>query len=234
MEITPIGIVKSCFKERFGTPRQSDLVPSAEAWIEFDRSVQPEFSLERLDGFSHIWVIFQFHKNTNQKFTAKVHPPRLQGHSVGVYATRSPHRPNSIGLSLVEIREVQSNRIRIGAHDLVDGTPVLDIKPYLKESESKPNATSGWSEGCQYKANLVVKWIDEALESLRSNITEPDTFKALVDETLSLDPRPLVYKSENYKDEIHAIRLHDWDVHFNFSSPGEVTVLELKPWPNKN
>ena len=231
IQMTPIGVVKSCFKDRFGTPRQSDLVPSAEAWIELDARVQPEFSLEGLAGFTHVWVIFHFHKNTNQKFTAKVHPPRLDGESIGVYASRSPHRPNAIGLSLVEIRGVETHRIKIGGHDLIDGTPVLDLKPYLKENESKPLAKSGWGEGKPYSANLDVRWSPEALGFIEKHLTEVSSFQKLVNETLTLDPRPQVYKGEGQTlREKHAVRFDDLDVHFDFPDTKTVQVVEVKFW----
>jgi tRNA (adenine37-N6)-methyltransferase len=231
--LKPIGFIRSCYKDRFGTPRQSDLVKSAEAWIEFEPDVQPEFSLAGLKGFSHIWVIFHFHKNTNVKFSAKVHPPRLEGESVGVYATRSPHRPNSLGLSLVELLQVELKRVKIGGHDLIEGTPVLDIKPYLKESESKPNAKSGWGEAAPYKANLKVEWRPKAIEFVGQNVPEPDRFRALVEDTLSLDPRPLVYKIEKpLLREKHAVRFLDWDVFFEFPEVGTVVIVEVLPWPH--
>lgn len=231
IHMTPIGVVRSCFKERFGTPRQSDLVPSSEAWIELDASVQPEFSLSGLEGFSHLWVVFHFHKNTNQKFTAKVHPPRMNGESVGVYATRSPHRPNSIGLSLVEIRGVEKHRIKIGSHDLIEGTPVLDLKPYLKDSESKPDATSGWSQDKTYNAKLSVAWDPSATDFVLGNIPEAEKFFQLVEQTLQLDPRPLVYKGEksNASDR-HAVRFLDWDVHFKYPSSDKIHIVEVKLW----
>nr|CCA14501.1 conserved hypothetical protein [Albugo laibachii Nc14] len=142
-----IANVDSCFSDRRGTPRQGHLVPSSRAIIRFQRSVPPA-SLECLDEFSHIWVLFTFHGNTNlskqdgaaNSFTAKIAPPRLGGMKVGVLSTRSPHRPNSLGLSLVKIENVcvTKREISVSGHDLVHQTPVLDIKPYIP-ADCKPD-----------------------------------------------------------------------------------------------
>ncbi|GLD92790.1 hypothetical protein PINS_up001369 [Pythium insidiosum] len=132
-----IGHVQSCFAERRGTPRQSALVPDARGRIKLRPHIPPA-ALECLDQFSHMWVVFVFHENTNvvkqtgkNKFAAKIAPPRLGGQKVGLFSTRTPHRPNSIGLTVVKIEAVYGKYIEISGHDLVNGTPVLDVKPYV-------------------------------------------------------------------------------------------------------
>ncbi|KAJ0398245.1 hypothetical protein P43SY_000345 [Pythium insidiosum] len=132
-----IGHVQSCFAERRGTPRQSALVPDARGRIKLRPHIPPA-SLECLEQFSHMWVVFVFHENTNvvkqtgkSKFAAKIAPPRLGGQKVGLFSTRTPHRPNSIGLTVVKIEAVYGKYIEISGHDLVNGTPVLDVKPYV-------------------------------------------------------------------------------------------------------
>ncbi|CAM9178595.1 unnamed protein product [Phaeothamnion confervicola] len=140
-----IAHIKSPFRERRGTPRQGSIVPLARACIVFDKALVNAPSLETLNQFSHIWVIFLFHENTNAQrvlsngsgkastFTAKISPPRLHGKKVGVFSTRSPHRPNPIGLTMVRLDSVDAAAmtLRISAVDLMEGTPVLDVKPVI-------------------------------------------------------------------------------------------------------
>lgn len=231
----PVAILKSCFKDKFGTPRQPGLAPSSTAWIEFIPEVQPELSLQGLEGFSHLWVIFQFHLNKTARFHAKVHPPRLMGKTMGLFATRSPHRPNPIGLSLVKIEKVEKNRVLVSGIDLVDGTPVLDVKPYLPEVECVPEATNGWAGEVQ-KKEITVKFdcvAEELLESLslRQKFDFDQTRKLIV-ETIQLDPRPVVYRGfeeeESPYRDTHAVRLNEIDVHFRFKSEDEAEVFEIK------
>ena len=141
-ELRPIGIVKSCFPDRRGTPRQPLLCPSTRSCICFENAIPPA-SLEGLSAFSHLFCIFLFHENTNmhrlvksgnrsmKTFKAKIAPPQLGGRKIGVFSTRTPHRPNPIGLSVVRIERVEKRKIYIRGADLVDGTPILDVKPYL-------------------------------------------------------------------------------------------------------
>src|SRR5262245_41456117 len=106
ISMKPIGYVKSCYRDKFGTPRQPSLSPLSTAEICIDKQWQPESALSGLDGFSHLWVIFQFHQNNQSRYHAKVHPPRMGGEPIGVFATRSPHRPNAIGMSVVKIEKI--------------------------------------------------------------------------------------------------------------------------------
>lgn len=139
--MTPIGVVQSCFSTRNGTPRQPLLVPLARACLVFDASRVPPASLEGLGEYSHCWILYVFHLNTDleklwkepskSKFKAKVRVPRLKGERIGVFATRSPHRPCPIGLTVAKVEAVQGNTVLLSGVDLVDGTPVLDVKPYL-------------------------------------------------------------------------------------------------------
>ena len=162
-EMKSIGIVESCFPDKFGTPRQPGLATESRAFLRLNKEVQPELSLEGLSGFSHLWVIFVFHKNNSARFHAKVHPPRLNGKTVGLFASRSPHRPNPIGLSLVKIEKFEVTGIWVRGVDIIDQTPILDLKPYLPAIESKPEATSGWVESTE-KVNIEITWSNNAQE----------------------------------------------------------------------
>lgn len=132
VELRPIGIIRTGFSEKRAVPRQSTIGSRLKGKIEISADVftNPEHSLEGLEEFSHLWIVYHFHKNTSHP-KAKVAPPRLKGERVGVFSTRSPHRPCPIGLSLVEIDKVENSAIYFSGTDMVDGTPVLDIKPYI-------------------------------------------------------------------------------------------------------
>ncbi|XP_033120647.1 tRNA (adenine(37)-N6)-methyltransferase-like [Anneissia japonica] len=133
--LQPIGHLRSCFKSKNGTPRQPSVCSFAKARLQISKSVfvHPEHSLEGLASFSHVWVLFAFHDNGPlTSFTkAKVKPPRLDGGKTGLYSTRSPHRPNPIGLSLAKLDKVQGDTIFLSGIDIIDNTPILDIKPYV-------------------------------------------------------------------------------------------------------
>lgn len=133
----PIGIIRSDFPEKRAVPRQPSVCSKLSGYIELSKDVfnNPEHSLDRLSDFSHLWIIYHFHKNDSHA-KAKVAPPRLGGERVGIFSTRSPHRPCPIGLSLVEIDRIDACRIYFHGTDMVDGTPVLDLKPYIPRYDS--------------------------------------------------------------------------------------------------
>lgn len=233
-EIKYIGHVKSCYPDKFGTPRQPGLAPHARAFLKLSPEVQPEFSLQGLNEFSHLWVIFQFHKNNTARFHAKVHPPRLGGETVGVFATRSPHRPNPIGLSLVEIVSVENDGVWVRGVDLIEGTPIIDLKPYLPQIESKPNALGGWSNK-QPLTPIEILWPSDGQLTLQKwssdkNIS-PDEITALIEDTLKLDPRPVVYRGfegeESPYRDAHAVRIYDLDIHFHFVTPTQIQIDKI-------
>lgn len=230
-KLEPIGIAQSCYLDKFGTPRQPGLVPEATAKIEIFKKFQPELSLQGLETFSHVWVLFLFHKNTNSGFSAKVHPPRLEGKTLGLFSTRTPHRPNPIGLSLVKLERVLSDGIVVSGVDLIDDTPVLDIKPYLPSVESVPEAVEGWSDPQKSPwKTWEVQWSPEAETQLHNWIQASGKawVKVLVEKTLCLDPRPQVYKENpNHKDS-HAVRIMDRDVHFVYQ-PESILVTQVLP-----
>lgn len=233
-DLTPIGFAYSCYPDKFGTPRQPGLVKEARAFLKLSSHVQPEFSLLGLAEFSHLWVIFLFHKNNSTRFHSKVHPPRLGGETVGVFASRSPHRPNPIGLSLVEIVSVEQDGIWVKGVDFIEGTPILDIKPYLVNIEAQPQARSGWSDKLE-TTHFRIIWSDASRDFLKNWVLSSLGLKIslseitqLIDNTISLDPRPLVYRGYEgedspYRDE-HAVRIYDLDVHFRFLQTDQILV----------
>ncbi|XP_071360635.1 tRNA (adenine(37)-N6)-methyltransferase [Trachinotus anak] len=134
----PIGYISSCFSVKNGTPRQPTICGPSRAELRIQQSVfnNPEHALVGLEQYSHVWIIFLFHKNGHLSYKAKVKPPRLNGQRVGVYSTRSPHRPNALGLTLAKLDKIVGNTIHLSDIDMIAGTPVLDIKPYIPEYDS--------------------------------------------------------------------------------------------------
>ncbi|XP_041464143.1 tRNA (adenine(37)-N6)-methyltransferase-like [Lytechinus variegatus] len=142
---SPIGYIRSCFKSKNGTPRQPSVCGYARAKLQILKSVFvcPDHSLDGLSQFSHVWILFVFHENSQEKFTkAKVKPPRLNGRKVGVFASRSPHRPNPIGLTLARLDKVEGNTLYLSGVDMIDRTPVLDIKPYVTDYDNPKQAST--------------------------------------------------------------------------------------------
>ena len=140
--IKPIGTIYSDFKQRYETPRQGVLAKGSTSIIQLNPKENYEQALKDLDGFSRIWIIYQFHLNKNWK--PLVTPPRHTRNKIGVFATRAPYRPNQIGLSCVKLEKVEGLKIFISESDILDGSPVLDIKPYLPYSDSFPDSKTGW------------------------------------------------------------------------------------------
>jgi tRNA-Thr(GGU) m(6)t(6)A37 methyltransferase TsaA len=133
LAVTPVGCIESCFAERNGTPRQPGLAPAARSRLRVAWGTHPAHTLAGLEGFSHVWLLFVFDRNRGglDYTKSKVRPPRLDGAPTGVFGCRTPHRPNAIGLSLVQIERIEGGTLHLLGADLIDGTPVLDIKPYL-------------------------------------------------------------------------------------------------------
>ena len=146
--MTPIGVIESDYPDKFGIPRQPGLAPAARATLALSPPFDDPLAVRGLDAFSHLWLTFVFH-HSPVHWTPLVRPPRLGGNAkIGVFASRSTHRPNRLGLSLVELLEIDTRRgvrLVLGGTDLVDGTPVLDIKPYLPWAESRPEARAGFA-----------------------------------------------------------------------------------------
>lgn len=230
-EVQFIGVTESCYPDKFGTPRQPGLAPASKAFLRIHKEWQPEESLQGLSGFTHLWVIFWFHKNSERtRFHAKVFPPRMEGEKVGVFSTRSPHRPNPIGLSLVKISKIEKDGIWVSGVDLIDGTPIVDIKPYLPYAESIQDAQGGWTDSKEKINQINVEFLCRDLlnswKRLRPEIEE------LIVQTLQLDPRPTVYKGYEGTDSPyrskHAVRLYEGDIHFQFIAADRVQVFDIR------
>jgi tRNA-Thr(GGU) m(6)t(6)A37 methyltransferase TsaA len=190
MNITPVAYIHTDFPEKFGIPRQSGLAGSLTGMLVFEPEYRNPDMLRGLEGFSHLWLIWEFSANKTSKWQPTVRPPRLGGNEhMGVFATRSPFRPNPLGLSCVEIDGIELDTpdgpvIRLKGADLMDGTPVYDIKPYIRYADSHPEAVCGYVDELQDERLKVIM-----PEEVASAFSDQDMVEALV-EVLSLDPRP--------------------------------------------
>lgn len=212
----PIGVIRSCFPEKFGVPQQPGLVPAALAELELIGPSARAEAVRGLGTFSHLWVLFLFHHNLTGGWRPTVRPPRLGGRTrVGVFASRSPFRPNPIGLSAVELVEVRVSRggvvLQLRGVDLVDGTPVLDIKPYLPHTDAIPDARGGYARVAT-PARLEVRFSQAA--TLQTQGADPDGARqllALIEQVIQQDPRPGYL--DRYPERIEfGLRLYDLDV----------------------
>ncbi len=222
MQIEPIAYIHNDFKEKFGIPRQSGLSENLSK-IVFEKKYRIPEALRGIDGFSHLWLIFDFSESHREKFSPTVRPPRLGGNKrVGVFASRSPFRPNSIGLSCVKLERVEKTEnegtvlIVLGA-DLLDMTPIYDIKPYLSFSDSHPDAVCGYAdEFIEYHLTLS--------DPLNLLGIMPTDLRLRVIECLENDPRPS-YKSN--EGEIFGMRYSGYDISFSVKD-GILTVKNVK------
>lgn len=232
-EFEPIGVIETPFKERFGTPRQPSLVPSSWGVLRLRRDLNLYGSLEGLEGFSHAWLVFVFHENQNKMVRAKIHPPRLEGEKIGLFATRTPHRPNPIGLSAVKIERVETDTIYFSGVDLVDGTPILDLKPYLPSSDCLPQAAAGWTSS-RAERKVTVNFSENALRDLAARVSDRSTrYRSAIQELLELDPRPVFYRgtaeNPNPYTDLYGFRFDDLNVVYRMVD-AVAEVLEVQAW----
>ncbi len=225
----PIGVVRSCFKQKFGIPRQSGLASEARATLEFHPPFDRAEAFEGLDAFSHIWLLFWFHHNPPARpWKPTVRPPRLGGNTRrGVFATRSPFRPNPIGLSVVELTAVERRGGRVRLHlkgvDLLDGTPVLDVKPYLPYVDRVEQARGGFASAPP-TTSLPVEFTPAAQARLRQLEQHHPGLETLIRQLLASDPRPAYRQGEDSSHQ--GMRLYDFDLRWQVCD-GRILVTEL-------
>lgn len=218
MTITPIARVRTCFDEKFAVPRQPGLCPSAWGELRFEPGYGSADAVRGLEGFSHVWLLFGFHLTAERGWSPTVRPPRLGGNErVGVYASRSTHRPNSLGLSLVALEGIEWEEsqpwLRLGGVDLVTGTQIYDVKPYIPFVEALPDARGGYAQ------EEPIRWEVVGAEHL-ADWSPRD--RAVVMEALSLDPRPPAGRLE--EDRIHGAGLCGRNVRFRVAA-GKVEIV---------
>lgn len=222
MEITPIAYIHSDLKEKFGIPRQSGLVESLRAEVVFAPAYRVPEAVRGLEDFSHIWLIWEFSQARRETWSPTVRPPRLGGNRrVGVFATRSPFRPNSLGLSAVRLERVEPDTpqgpvLHVSGADLLDGTPIYDVKPYIPYADAIPGASGGFTDRVD-RVLLAVECPPEMLERV-----PPEKRDALL-ALLAQDPRP------SYQDDpgrVYGMAFAEVQVRFT-ASGGKLRVVEI-------
>lgn len=226
-DLKPIGHVESPYKEKFGIPRQSGMVPAASGALILLESYRREEMWRGLAEFSHVWLLWSFHLVSEQQATAvsTVRPPRLGGNQrLGVFATRSPFRPNRIGLSAVKLTTIDTQKGRLGLSgiDLVDGTPVFDVKPYLPYSDAISDAAGGFTDKTSTALHsLPVIYSSQAAEVIKCQ----SEWQVLLEQTLRADPRPAF---QHNGERTYGMALGDfnvlWSTHDNSIQVHEIIL----------
>ena len=222
MEITPIAHIRGDFPEKFGIPRQSGLVEELTATIVFAPAYRDPSALRGLEGFSHLWLIWEFSQTRQGRWSPTVRPPRLGGNKrLGVFATRSPFRPNPLGLSCVRLLEVGQDDesgpvLLVAGADLMDGTPIYDIKPYLPYADCKPEALGGFAARPK-GADLAVECPVAVLAAV------PDDTRTALLAVLAQDPRP---QYQNDPDRVYGMTFAGLEVKFRVAGD-RLTVTEI-------
>ncbi|BBH44790.1 tRNA (N6-threonylcarbamoyladenosine(37)-N6)-methyltransferase TrmO [Pseudomonas sp. KU43P] len=223
--VTPVGIVRSCFKEKFAIPRQPQLAPAARGVLELLPPFDQGDAVEGLEQVSHVWLLFLFHQALEDKPRLKVRPPRLGGNkSMGVFATRATHRPNGIGQSVVRLEGVEPGRLLLSGIDLLDGTPVLDIKPYVPYADSIAGASNLMASAAPQA--IAVQWGDVALPQARAHalrLGEP--LVELIEQCLAQDPRPAYQVPA--PERVYGVKFWDVQVRWQYPQADVIRVLEV-------
>lgn len=224
--ITPIGCIHSPFAEKFAVPRQPGIATAARAEIELYSGFDGA-SVRGLESFSHIWVVFLFHENLAKGWQSLVRPPRLGGNEkVGVFASRSTFRPNGLGMSVVELLEVQQHnnctRIIVRGGDWVNGTPVVDIKPYLPYADAIPDARGGYAAAAP-ASHLDVIFTAEARAELSELAPDYNDLEMLIRQVLQQDPRP-AYKRHKASDQVYGMQLYDLNIQWRVANEQNIVL----------
>ena len=222
VEIQAIARMRSDFATKFGIPRQSGLVEELRSTIVFEPEYRNPDALRGIEAFSHLWIIWQFSEAVRQGWSPTVRPPRLGGNTrMGVFASRSPFRPNNLGLSSVKLLGVEQTEeygtvIHVGGADLMDGTPIFDIKPYIPYGDCHPEATGGFTD----TAGEFILKVDFPADLL--NILPQDKQEAAIG-VLSHDPRPSYQRKP---DRIYGLTFAGYDIRFQVQAD-TLTVVEV-------
>jgi tRNA-Thr(GGU) m(6)t(6)A37 methyltransferase TsaA len=223
--IESIGTIHSPYAEKFAIPRQPGLVPAARAEIELHPNYEPA-TVRELTRFSHIWVLFLFHENLVRGWQPLVRPPRLGGNSkVGVFASRSTFRPNGIGMSVVELIEVEQQqgitKLHVRGGDWVNGTPVVDIKPYLPYADAIPDADGGYASTTPEL--LEVRYTTTAQKQLADLAKDYPDLELLISQVLQQDPRP-AYQRDKPSAKIFGMQLYDLNIQWQIEDQQNLVI----------
>jgi tRNA-Thr(GGU) m(6)t(6)A37 methyltransferase TsaA len=231
ISLTPIAIIESPYKEKFTIPRQPNLVSCAKGKVVFIGEANSEELVRGIEQFSHLWLLFIFHGTQAQGWKSLVRPPRLGGNKkLGVLATRSTFRPNPIGMSVVKLEQVVKLSggkvaLHISGLDLLDGTPIVDIKPYIPYSDSLPNASAGFAQ-IEPEAPLKVLFNKQANLDIKKIIIQYPQLTLLIEQVLAQDPRP-AYKKDNVDDKLYGMALYDLNIQWRMISLNTAEVVSI-------
>ena len=220
--VKPIARLRCDLPDKFGLPRQAGIVEELEGLVVFEPEYRNPDALRGIEGFSHLWLIWQFSEAVRSDWSPTVRPPRLGGNTrVGVFATRSPFRPNALGLSCVRLLGVETDPalgpvLRVGGADLMDGTPIFDVKPYLPYADSRPEARAGFAPDSG--ATLAVAYLPGTREQI------PAEKRTALTGVLANDPRP---RYQNDPERVYGLRFAGRNVKFRVAD-GTLTVLAVE------
>ena len=223
MEISPIAVIRTEFPEKFGVPRQSGLASGLRGRIVFNKEYRDPDAFRGLQDFSHLWLIWEFSCNRHSEWHPTVRPPRLGGNSsMGVFATRSPYRPNPIGLSCVQLESIEYDSpdapvLIVRGADLVDGTPIYDVKPYIRYADSHPDSCCGYVDSLN-ETNLEVYVPEHISVEFKDRIDFPT-----LRQVLSLDPRP---SYQNDPERVYGMPFMGFDVKFSVRD-AVLTIIDI-------
>ncbi|HGY9627622.1 TPA: tRNA (N6-threonylcarbamoyladenosine(37)-N6)-methyltransferase TrmO [Pseudomonas putida] len=223
--VSPVGIVHSCFKEKFAIPRQPQLAPAARGVLELLPPFDQGDAVAGLEQVSHVWLLFLFHQALEDKLRLKVRPPRLGGNkSMGVFATRATHRPNGIGQSVVRLEGVEPGRLLLSGIDLLDGTPVLDIKPYVPYADRIDGAINQMASDAPEA--IAVGWSESALPQAHAHAVRlGEPLVELIEQCLAQNPRPAYQVPP--AERVYGVKFWDVQVRWHYPQPDEIRVLEV-------
>ncbi|MEJ6655443.1 MAG: tRNA (N6-threonylcarbamoyladenosine(37)-N6)-methyltransferase TrmO [Pseudomonas sp.] len=222
----PIGLVHSCFAEKFAIPRQPQLAPAARGVLELFPPYDKPEAVAGLEGVSHLWLLFVFHAAASGEHHLRVRPPRLGGNQrIGVFASRSTHRPNPIGQSVVKLEGIEAGRLLLSGIDLLDGTPILDIKPYVPYADALTDASNNLAEAAP--AQLAVDWAESALLQARTQAQRlQQPVIELIEQCLAQDPKPAYQRPDAERE--YGVRFWDINVRWHYPQADRIRVLAVE------
>ncbi|WP_373186990.1 tRNA (N6-threonylcarbamoyladenosine(37)-N6)-methyltransferase TrmO [Halopseudomonas sp.] len=222
----PVGIVHSCFHEKFAIPRQPSLAPAARGILELLPPYDQPEATAGLEGVSHLWLLFVFHAASSGPQHLRVRPPRLGGNQrIGVFASRSTHRPNPIGQSVVRLDAVEQGKLLISGIDLLDGTPVLDIKPYLPYADSLPHAHNAMADTAPQL--ISVAWKPVAWQAAREHAQRlQQPVIELIEQCLAQDPKPAYQQPQPERE--YGVRFWDLNVRWHYPHAGCIQIVSIE------
>jgi len=225
-----IGIIESPYQEKFAIPRQPNLVSAAKGKVILTGEANNHDLVRDIEQFSHLWLLFVFNATQDQGWNPLVRPPRLGGNiKTGVLATRSTFRPNPIGMSVVKLDKVETKKkqtiLHISGLDLLNGTPILDIKPYVPYSDAIINADAGFAQE-QPETAITIVFSQQALDDLTKYKQRYSDLTLLIEQILKQDPRP-AYKQGKADDKVYGMSLYDLNIQWQFTSLDNILVLNI-------